>query len=154
MLIKIIHMTAGVLVVLLFYTQAIMLLLRRRSEAAFHTHGVVPIMGLAKKLKIALHICWTVLILAGLSLLVNLPGVYPYWVFAKIGVFVLAILFSVLSFREKGSTRAQNIGLIGATICYALIVFLVSFKPWGYVMTGGANQPVAGSANASLAQAD
>lgn len=152
MLIKIIHITAGVLVVLLFYTQAIMVLLRRRSEAAFHTHGVPQILGLAKKLKIAMHICWTVLILAGLYLLANLPGVYPYWIFAKIGVFVLAIIFSILSFRSKGSTRTQNIGLIGATICYALIVFLVSFQPWGYVMTGGANQPVAGSASASLEQ--
>ncbi|GAC1607679.1 MAG: hypothetical protein NVS3B3_10930 [Aquirhabdus sp.] len=146
MLIKIIHMTAGLLVVLLFYIQAIMLLLRRRSEAAFHTEGVPQIIGLAKKLKIALHICWTVLILAGLYLLVNLPGVYPYWIFAKIGLFILAVLFSILSFRGKGSTRAQNIGLFGAAICYALIVFLVSFKPWGYVMTSGANQPVAGSA--------
>lgn len=145
MLIKIIHMAAGLLVIILFYAQAMMLLQRRRSSAAFHPDGVEPITGFAKGLKIALHISWTVVIVAGVYLLMNLPGIYPYWLMAKIGVFVLAIVFSILSFRGKGSKHAQNIGLFGATICYALILFLVIVKPGGYVLTGGANQPVAGS---------
>lgn len=145
MLIKIIHMTAGLLVIILFYTQAMMLLQRRRSAAAFHTEGVTPITGLAKGLKIALHACWTLVIVAGIYLWVNLPGIYPYWLIAKIGLFVLAIVFSILSFRGKGSKDAQNIGLIGAAICYALILFLVVVKPWGYLLTAGANQPITGS---------
>ena len=154
MLIKIIHMTAGLLVIILFYTQAMMLLQRRRSAAAFPADSVSPITGLAKGLKIALHICWTILIVAGLYLLANLPGIYPYWLMAKIGLFVLAIIFSILSFRGKGSKHAQNIGLIGAAICYALILFLVVVKPWGYVLAGGANQPIAGSASAALGHAN
>ncbi len=146
MLIKIIHMTAGLLVVVLFYAQALMLLQRRRSAAAFHTEGVQPITGLAKGLKIALHISWTVAIVAGIYLLVKLPGIYPHYLIAKIALFVLAIIFSILSFRGKGSQHAQNTGLIGAAICYALILFLVIVKPGGYVLTGNVNQPVAGSA--------
>ncbi len=150
MLIKMIHMTAGLLVIILFYAQALMLLQRRRVAQAFPADRVQPITGLAKVLKIALHICWTILIVAGLYLLANLPGIYPYWLMAKIGLFVLAIIFSIFSFRGKGSKPEQNIGLIGAAICYALILFLVVVKPWGYVLTGGANQPIAGSASADL----
>lgn len=146
MLIKIIHMTAGLLVIILFYVQAMMLLQRRRSAAAFTADSIPPITGLAKGLKIALHICWTVLTVAGVYLLVNLPGIYPHYLIAKMIVFVFAIIFSILSFRGKGSKHAQNIGLIGAAICYALILFLVIVKPGGYVLTGGVNQPVAGSA--------
>jgi len=146
-LIKIIHMAAGLLVIILFYAQAMMLLQQRRSSAAFPTDGIQPITGLAKGLKIALHLCWTVVIVAGVYLLVNLPDIYPHYLIAKIIVSVLAIFFSILSFRGKGSKHAQNIGLIGAAICYALILFLVVVKPGGYVLTGGANQPVAGSAS-------
>ncbi|MBC7750528.1 MAG: SirB2 family protein [Candidatus Saccharibacteria bacterium] len=150
MLIKIIHMSAGLLVIILFYVQAVMLLQRRRAAQAFPVHSVQPITGLAKGLKMALHICWTIVIVAGLYLLANLPGIYPYWLMAKIGLFVLAIVFSIFSFRGKGSKRRQNISLIGAAICYALILFLVIVKPWGYVLTGHANQPVSGSASEAL----
>lgn len=152
MLIKIIHMTAGLLVIILFYAQAVMLLQRRRSSAVPDSDAVQPIAGLAKGLKIALHICWTIVIVAGIYLLLNLPGIYPYWLMVKIGLFVLAIVFSILSFRGKGSKTAQNIGLMGAAICYALILCLVLIKPWGYVLTGGANQPVAGSAAVTYPQ--
>lgn len=152
MLIKMIHMTSGLLVVILFYVQAIMLLQRRRDAAALQTDGVQPITGLAKGLKIALHICWSVLMVAGIYLLMKLPGIYPYWLMAKIGLFVVAIIFSIMSFRGKGSKHAQNIGLLGAAICYALILFLVIIKPWGYAITGGANQPVSGSAAVTLGQ--
>lgn len=150
MLIKIIHMTAGLLVIILFYAQAVMLLQHRRASAAFHTDGVEPITGLAKGLKIALHISWTVVFVAGIYLLVNLADIYPYYLIVKILLSVLAIIFSILSFRGKGSKLAQNIGLFGAAICYALILFLVVVKPGGYVLTGGANQPVAGSAALSV----
>lgn len=152
MLIKVIHMAAALLVIILFYVQAIMLLQRRRAATAFHSDGVQPIVGVAKALKIALHICWTVVIVAGIYLLLNLPGIYPYWLMAKIGLFGFAIVFSILSFRGKGSKHAQNIGLFGAAICYALILFLVIIKPWGYAITGGANQPVSGSAAVTLGQ--
>ncbi len=150
MLIKMIHMTAGVLVIVLFYAQAIMLLNRRRAEQTLRTSDVPRIIGLPKVLKISMHICWTIVILAGVYLLVRLPGVYPYWLLAKILLFVCAIIFSIFSFRGKGSKQAQNIGLLGAAICYALILVLVVAKPWGYVLAGGVNQPVAGSASTTL----
>ena len=149
MLIKMIHMTAGLLAIVLFYAQAIMLLQRRRAAGLLQSEDVPRITGLAKVLKIALHICWSVLMVAGIYLLIKLPGIYPYWLIAKIGLFVLAIVFSILSFRGKGSRQAQNVGLMGAAICYALILFLAVVQPWGqkYLITGGANQPVAGSAS-------
>ena len=153
MLIKIIHMIAGMLVVILFYAQLGMLFSRRRAVQTLRTSEVPPIIGLPRVLKISMHICWSIVIVAGIYLLVQLPGVYPYWLLAKILVFILAIVFSIMSFRGKGSKRAQNIGLFGAAICYALIILLVAIKPWGFVLTGNVNQPVSGSANAPVESA-
>jgi uncharacterized membrane protein SirB2 len=154
MLIKIIHMTAGMLVIVLFYAQAIMLLRRRGAVQTLRTSEVPRITGLPRFLKIAMHICWTIVILAGVYLLLKLPGIYPYWLLAKILLFVLAIIFSIFSFRGQGSKQAQNIGLLGAAICYALIILLVVIKPWGFVFTGNVNQPVSGSAGAGVAQSN
>jgi uncharacterized membrane protein SirB2 len=147
MLIKIIHMTAGMLVVVLFYTQLMMLLIRRRNGQAVHIPEVPRMSGLQRFLKISMHMCWTIVIVAGIYLLVQLSGIYPYWLLTKIGLFVLAIIFSIFSFRAKGSMRLQNIGLIGAAICYALIVGLVVIKPWGFLLTGSVNQPVTSHAS-------
>lgn len=153
MLIKIIHVIAGLLVVILFYAQLGMLLSRRRAVQTLRTSEVPRIVGLPRVLKISMHICWSIVIVAGVYLLIQLPGVYPYWLLAKIFVFILAIIFSIMSFRGKGSQRAQNIGLFGAAICYALIILLVAIKPWGFVLTGSINQPVSGSANAAVESA-
>lgn len=154
MLIKIIHMTAGMLVVVLFYAQAMMLLRRRSQVQTLRTSEVPRIIGLPRFLKIAMHICWTIVILAGIYLLLKLPGIYPYWLLAKILLFILAVIFSIFSFRGQGSKRAQNIGLLGAAICYALIILLVVIKPWGFVFTGHVNQPVPGSANVGIGQSN
>jgi uncharacterized membrane protein SirB2 len=149
MLIKIIHMTAGMLVVVLFYLQMIMLL-RRRAAQSNQSVEVLRITGLPKVLKIAMHSCWSLAIIAGLYLLCQLPGIYPYWLLVKIGLFVFAIIFSILSFRSKGTRQLQNIGLIGAAICYALIIVLIVVKPWGFLLTGNLNQPVTGSATVDV----
>ena len=154
MLIKIIHMTAGLLVIILFYAQMVLLLKRRSGVQTLRTSEVPRITGLPKFLKIAMHICWTVVILAGIYLLLKLPGIYPYWLLAKLVLFILAVVFSIYSFRGRGAQRAQNIGLLGAAICYALILFLVVVKPGGYMLTGGANQPIAGSASETLGSAN
>lgn len=150
MLVKIIHVIAGMLVVILFYAQLGMLISRRRVVQTLRTSEVPRIIGLPRVLKIAMHICWSIVILAGIYLFIKLSGIYPYWLLAKILLFIFAIIFSIMSFRGKGSQRAQNIGLFGAAICYALIILLVSIKPWGVVLTGNINQPVSGSANATI----
>jgi uncharacterized membrane protein SirB2 len=154
MLIKIIHMAAGMLVVVLFYAQMMILLIRRRNGQVLHVTEVPRISGLQRILKISLHICWTIVIVAGIYLLMKLPGIYPYWLLTKIGLFVLAIIFSIFSFRGKGSLRLQNIGLIGAAICYALIVGLVVFKPWGFLLTGSVNQSVTSLASVDVGPAN
>ena len=149
MLIKVIHVIAGMLVVVLFYAQLGMLISRRRAVQTLRTSEVPRIVGLPRVLKIAMHICWSIVILAGIYLFIKLSGIYPYWLLAKILLFIFAIIFSIMSFRGKGSRRAQNIGLFGAAICYALIILLVGIKPWGFVLTGNVNQPVSGSASAT-----
>jgi uncharacterized membrane protein SirB2 len=154
MLVKIIHMTAGMLVIVLFYVQMLMLLIRRGGEQTLRDSNVSRMTGISRFLKISMHLCWTIVIVAGIYLLMKLPGIYPYWLLTKIGLFVFAIIFSVFSFRGKGSRRLQNIGLIGAAICYALIVGLVMVKPWGFLLTGNQNQPVTGSASVVVEHAN
>ncbi len=153
MLIKIIHMTAASLTVLLFLIQAVMLLKRRSIVGRVETETVAAVTGLGKWVKILGHVAWTVLIITGLWLLAQLPSFYPHWLLVKIGVFVLAIIFSVIGFRAKSSIAMQNFGLAAAAICYALIIYLIVMKPWGYVLTSGVNQPVAGSASAEVQSA-
>jgi uncharacterized membrane protein SirB2 len=149
MLIKIIHMSAGMLTVLLFIVQAV-LLLKRRMRMSVQPGGkqtkIAAAQGvqLAHIIKLVSHAVWLVLILAGLWLLVHLP-IYPYWIFAKIGLFVLAIVFSVFAFRSKNSVAVQNIGLLGGALCYGAILYLIVAQPFGFLLTSSANQPVSGS---------
>ena len=156
MLIKIIHMSAGMLTILLFIVQAA-LLLKRRMRMSVQPGGkqtkIAAAQGvqLARIIKIISHAVWLVLILAGLWLLAHLP-IYPYWIFAKIGIFVLAIIFSVFAFRAKSSVPMQNIGLLGGSLCYGAIIYLVVAQPGGYLLTSSANQPVSGSVSPTLSQ--
>jgi uncharacterized membrane protein SirB2 len=142
MLIKIIHMTAGLLVVILFYTQAIMVLRARGQVHTLRTSHVPQIVGFARFLKILAHIATAVTILVGGYLFLKLPGIYHYWSLTKIVLFGLAIIFSTMAFRGEGSRRAQNIGLFGAAICYAAIITLLIVKPWGVIVTDPVSQPV------------
>ncbi len=154
MLIKIIHMSAGMLTVLLFIVQAV-LLLKRRMRMSVQPGGKQTKLAaaegvrLARIIKIVSHAIWLVLILAGLWLLTQLP-IYPYYLFAKIGLFVLAIVFSVFAFRAKSSVALQNIGLLGGALCYGAILFLIVAKPGGFLLTSQANQPVSGSVSPAV----
>ena len=156
MLIKIIHMSAGMLTILLFIVQAV-LLLKRRMRMSVQPGGkqtkIAAAQGvqLAHIIKMVSHTVWLVLIVAGLWLLAHLP-IYPYWIFAKIGIFVLASMFSVFAFRAKNSVALQNIGLLGGALCYGAILYLIMAQPWGYLLTSNANQPVSGSASPTLSQ--
>ncbi|WP_410209357.1 SirB2 family protein [Aquirhabdus sp.] len=150
MLIKIIHMTAASLTILLFLIQAMLLLKRRSIAGRAEADVVTNVTGLGKLIKILGHVTWTVLIITGLWLLSQLPSFYPHWLLVKIAVFVFAIVFSVLAFRAKSSVTLQNVGLAGAAICYGLIIYLVVMKPWGYVLTSGINQPIVGSASTEI----
>ncbi len=142
MLIKIIHMTAGSLVVILFFAQAVMVLRARGQVQTLRTSHVPQIVGFARFLKILAHIATAVTILVGCYLFLKLPGVYPYWSLIKITLFGIAIILSSIAFRGDGSKRAQNLSLLGAAICYVVMIMLLVVQPMGAIVTDPANQYV------------
>lgn len=126
MLIKIIHMSFGVLTLLLFATRAFMGL---RSPNGRLTASK------EKFFKIALHAGYTVLVLCGLWLLVQLPNVYPHWIIAKLVLFAVALSASTKAFKTT-ATRAQlKSGVFVASIAYVAIVWLIIAKPGGVLVT-------------------
>ncbi len=122
MLIKVLHMSFGVLAILMFATRAI---LGMRSP---NPSGQLLSKGLTKFFKIAPHIVYTVVLLAGIGLLLQLP-IYPHWVFAKIILFLVAISSSVKAFRDTASVNEFKMGVLVASVAYAAILWLAIAKP-------------------------
>lgn len=122
MLIKVLHMSFGVLAILMFATRAVLGLLS--SSPSGHLSSA----GLSKFFKIAPHIVYTVVLLAGIALLMYLP-IYPHWIFAKIVLFLVAISASVKAFRDTATVNQFKAGIFVASIAYVAILWLAIAKP-------------------------
>ncbi len=122
MLIKILHMSFGVLAILMFATRAIL------GMRAPSPSGQLASVGLSKFFKIAPHIVYTVVVLVGLHLLLKLPP-GQHWAFAKIILFLVAISASVKAFRATATPNQFKTGVLVATVAYAAILWLAIAKP-------------------------
>ena len=122
MLIKILHMSFGVLAIIMFAARAVL------GVLAASPNGQLASAGLSKFFKITPHIVYTVVILAGLSLLWQLP-IYPHWILAKIVLFLVAISASVKAFRETATASQFKTGVFIATVAYAAILWLAIAQP-------------------------
>jgi uncharacterized membrane protein SirB2 len=121
-LIKVLHMSFGVLAILMFATRAILGML------APSPNGQLASAGLNKFFKIAPHIVYTLVLLAGVGLMLQLP-IYPHWIFAKIILFLVAISASVKAFRETATVSQFKTGVFVASIAYVAILWLAIAKP-------------------------
>ncbi len=122
MLIKILHMSFGVLAILMFATRAIL------GMRAPSPSGQLASVGLSKFFKIAPHIVYSVILLAGVWMLLLLP-IYPHWILAKIVLFLVAISASVKAFRDTATASQFKTGVLVASIAYAAILWLAIAKP-------------------------
>lgn len=122
MLIKVLHMSFGVLAILMFATRAVLGMLAPSPS------GQLASAGMSKFFKIAPHIVYTVVLLTGLSVLMYLP-IYPHWIFAKIVLFLVAISASVKAFRDTATVSQFKTGVFVATIAYVAILWLAIAKP-------------------------
>lgn len=122
MLIKVLHMSFGVLAILMFATRAVLGML------APSPNGQLASAGLTKFFKIAPHIVYTVVVLAGVWMLLLLP-IYPHWIFAKIVLFLVAISSSVKAFRDTASVNEFKMGVLVASVAYVAILWLAIAKP-------------------------
>ncbi|MEC7120470.1 MAG: SirB2 family protein [Pseudomonadota bacterium] len=124
-LIKVLHMSFGVLAILMFATRAI---LGFRASP----NGQLQSAGMTKFFKIAPHVVYTVVIVCGVLLLLPLP-IYPHWIIAKIVLFFVAISASVKAFKPEVTAPQFRTGVFVATIAYVAILFLAIAKPGGFI---------------------
>lgn len=114
MLIKFIHMGAGVLVIALFLLQSYLVITKKQ----------IP-----KGLKVVSHINFTLVLLLGLALLLQTPkGAYPHWLFAKIILFFVALSASLKAFKAVEEAQ-KKAGIFVTTLAYAGIVGLIIIQP-------------------------
>jgi uncharacterized membrane protein SirB2 len=135
MLIKILHMSFGLLAPLLFWARVAM---------SWKTNGEMT-GGTAKFFKIAPHIVYTVLVLCGLHLLMQLPGVYPHWLIAKLVLFAVAISASIKAFRSDATQSKFRSGVLVASIAYIGIFWLIIAKPGGLYIQQPTTPPAVSS---------
>ena len=89
--------------------------------------GALP----SKGLKIASHVVYTLLIIAGiltLMPLVKLIGV-PHWVIAKVILFIVAVSSTVKATRATTLPTQAKLGMFIALIAYVGIVILAFVQP-------------------------
>ena len=122
MLMKVLHMSFGVLAILMFATRAIL------GAIAPSPSGQLASAGLTKFFKIAPHVVYTVVLVAGVAMLLQLP-IYPHWILAKIVLFLVAISASVKAFRATATASQFKTGVFVATVAYAAILWLAIAKP-------------------------
>jgi uncharacterized membrane protein SirB2 len=122
MLATMLHVVFAIVAILMFVTRAVL------GVLAPSPSGQLASAGLTKFFKIAPHIVYTVVLLAGLSLLFQLP-IYPHWVFAKIVLFLVAISASVKAFRQTATANQFKMGIAVASVAYVAILWLALAKP-------------------------
>ncbi len=62
--------------------------------------------------------------------------VYPYWIIAKMILFVVAVSASIKAFGPNASTGQFKAGLLVASLAYAAILGLIVAKPFGLYLPG------------------
>lgn len=84
-----------------------------------------------KGLKIAAHVLYTLLIVAGIvTLMPAIPHIgVPHWVIAKVVLFVVAISSTIKATRANTLPNQAKMGMIIALIAYIGIVILAFLKP-------------------------
>ena len=114
---KHLHMLMAVLTVVLFLYQSYLVLsANKRASRVF---------------KIATHIIYTLLILSGAIMLMQLMSVNApvQWVFAKIILLIAAISSSIKAFNANATPAQRKAGILIASVAYVGIVILAFAKP-------------------------
>lgn len=137
--VKIIHMVAGLLTLLMFIGRGVLV---------WRSGSVAQNPRLERFFKIVPHIVYTVLLVAGLWMLFQLPGVYPYWLITKIVLFGVAVSASIKAFRVTASRQQQRGGIVLAALAYAGLLFMIIAKPGGVYMSHAATEVATAPASA------
>lgn len=121
---KHLHILMAVLTIAIFVYQAIQVFGNKSAS-------------LPKSLKIGSHVIYTILVIAGIMLVMPLAKSVgtPFWVIAKIVLFIVAISATIKAIRAGQDTanadkqKQAKAGMVIAGIAYCAIVFLAISKP-------------------------
>lgn len=131
LLIKIIHMTFASLAILVFVIRGVQILLVKPQQAeAADQPSTLPVQK-GRVLLVALqHLSYSVLIVAGIVLLVQNQFVVQPWFYAKIILFFVVLSASGKAFSKQPRVLLQRkAGVVIAAIAFASLLGLVVVKP-------------------------
>lgn len=131
LLIKIIHMSFATLAILVFAMRGVQILLAKAQpgEAADQPSDLPALKG--RVVLVALqHLSYSVLVIAGVVLLVQNQFVVQPWFYAKIILFLVVLSASGKAFTKKPRILAQRkAGVVIATVAFASLLGLIVLKP-------------------------
>lgn len=131
LLIKIIHMTFASLAILVFVVRGVQILLVKPQQAeAADQPSTLPVQK-GRVLLVALqHLSYSVLIVAGIVLLVQNQFVVQPWFYAKIILFFVVLSASGKAFSKQPRLLLQRkAGVVIAAIAFASLLGLIVVKP-------------------------
>lgn len=122
LLIKIIHMSFASLAILVFVVRAVLLFTTNRPPVP-NSKSRVILLALQ-------HLSYSVLVIAGVILLVQNQFVVQPWFYAKIILFLVALSASNKAFgkRELNMTQRKT-GVVVALIAFVTLMGLIVWKP-------------------------
>lgn len=134
LLIKIIHMSFASLAILVFVLRATLLFLAKAPDQAVGESDTDTAVQAPSKGRIVLvamqHLSYSVLIIAGIILLVQNQFVVQPWFYAKIILFFVVLSASGKAFTKKQRPLKQRkAGVVIAAIAFIGIITLIVWKP-------------------------
>ncbi len=131
LLIKIIHMSFASLAILVFAIRGVQILLVKPQQAEAEDQ---PAQLPAQKGRVALvalqHLSYSVLIVAGVVLLVQNQFVVQPWFYAKIILFFVVLSASAKAFSKKPRVLLQRkAGVLIAAVAFISLLGLIVLKP-------------------------
>ena len=114
---KHLHTLLALLIIVLFVYQSYLVLSHNKAAP--------------KMIKISSHILYTLVIISGAWMLMQLMAAQApvQWVFAKVILLVAAISVSIKAFNPKATAIQTKAGIFIATVAYIGIVILAIAKP-------------------------
>ena len=144
LLIKIIHMSFASLAILVFAIRGVQILLAKPQQGeAVEQPAVLPLQKGRVALVALQHLSYSVLVIAGVILLVQNQFVVQPWFYAKIILFFVVLSASGKAFSKKPRVLAQRkAGVVIATVAFASLLGLIVLKPDFSAKTAGSSVAV------------
>jgi uncharacterized membrane protein SirB2 len=123
LLIKIIHMSFASLAMLVFVVSALLLFKTNLPPAQQQGKSRVVLVALQ-------HLSYSVLIIAGIVLLIQNQFAVQTWFYAKVILFLVAVSASNKAFGKRDISMSQRkAGVMVALVAYLSVIGLIMWKP-------------------------